>query len=82
MAGDGPRKSVPDFPEFCEQYLFQKLFPHQLQWLDLLEGRVPRDIHPSMIYKPGDTDLVICNTPPEHAKSTTITVNYVAWRIC
>lgn len=35
-----------------------------------------------MIYKPGDTDLVICNTPPEHAKSTTITVNYVAWRIC
>lgn len=30
VAGEGPRVSVPDFPEFCEKYLFQKLFPHQL----------------------------------------------------
>jgi hypothetical protein len=35
-----------------------------------------------MIYKPGADDLIICNTPPEHAKSTTITVNYTIWRIC
>lgn len=35
-----------------------------------------------MIYKPGAEDLIICNTPPEHAKSTTITVNYTIWRIC
>jgi hypothetical protein len=72
---------VPDFPEFCEKYLGQKLFPHQLQWFDLLEGRPPRDIHPSMTYNPGDPDLLVVNTPPGHAKSTTITVNYVVWRI-
>jgi hypothetical protein len=26
--------------------------------------------------------MLIVNTPPEHAKSTTITVNYTTWRIC
>lgn len=35
-----------------------------------------------MTYNPGEPDLLICNTPPEHAKSTTLTVNYVVWRIC
>lgn len=39
-------------------------------------------MHPNMTYKPGEPDLVICNTPPEHAKSTTLTVNYVVWRLC
>jgi hypothetical protein len=38
-------------------------------------------MHPAMTYKPGEPDLIIINTPPEHAKTTTITVNYVAWRI-
>lgn len=73
---------VPDFPEFCMDYLDTKLFPHQLQWYDVLEGRAPRDLHPNQIYKPGDPGMVIINTPPEHAKSTTITVNYTTWRIC
>lgn len=30
----------------------------------------------------GEKDMILVNTPPEHAKSTTITVNYVTWRIC
>lgn len=34
-----------------------------------------------MTYRPAAPDLLICNTPPEHAKSTTLTVNYVIWRI-
>lgn len=72
---------VPDFPEFCEKYLGTKLFPHQLQWFDLLEGRVPRDIHPSMTFEPGDSDMLIVNTPPGHAKSQTITVMYSTWRV-
>lgn len=38
-------------------------------------------MHPSMTYEAGEPDLVIVNTPPEHAKTTTITINYVAWRI-
>lgn len=76
------RGEIPDFPEFCEEYLDTKLFPHQLQWYDVLEGRPPRDLHPNQIYKPGDPGMIIINTPPEHAKSTTITTNYVTWRVC
>lgn len=75
-------KEVPDFPDFCREYLDTQLFSHQLQWYDVLEGREPRDLHPSQIYKPGDPGMIIVNTPPEHAKSTTITVNYTTWRIC
>ncbi|MFG3509643.1 hypothetical protein ACGF5F_29545 [Streptomyces sp. NPDC047821] len=78
---DAARKEVPDFPEFCEQYLDTKLFRHHLQWYDLLEGRDPRDLHPAQRYVKGDPDTILINTPPEHAKSTTITVNYVTWRI-
>ena len=78
----GETKPVPDFPEFCEKYLGTKLFAHHLQWYDLLEGRDPRDLHPAQRYVKGDRDTVLINTPPEHAKSTTITVNYVVWRIC
>lgn len=82
IAHKGPQNTVPDFPEFSEEYLGQRMFRHQLQWLDLLEGRKPRERHPNIIYKPGEPDLIIANTPPEHAKSTTLTVNYVTWRIC
>ncbi len=74
--------TVPDFPTFCEEYLDTKLFNHQLQWYDVLEGRRPRNLHENQIYKPGDPGMIIVNTPPEHAKSTTITVNYTTWRIC
>ena len=73
---------VPDFPEFCETYLKTRLFNHHLQWVDLLEGREPRGLHPAQRYVRGDADQILVNTPPEHAKSTTLTVNYVVWRIC
>lgn len=75
-------KAVPRFEDFCEQYLGQKVFDHQLQWVDLLEGRRPRKIHPAQVYEPGRAELLIVNTPPEHAKSTTITANYVTYRLC
>lgn len=73
---------VPEFPEFCEQYLGMRLYRHQLQWYDLLEGREPRDLHPNQRYEPADPDMILVNTPPDHAKSTTLTVAYVVWRIC
>lgn len=76
------RANMPDFPEFCEEYLDTRLFWHQLQWYDILEGREPRDLHPAQVYKKGDPGMVIVNTPPEHSKSTTITVNYVTYRVC
>lgn len=77
----GPR-NPGGFEDFCPQYLFQDVFSHQMQWIDLLEGRTPRDIHPSMVYEPGRPELLVVNTPPEHAKSTTITSSYVTYRIC
>lgn len=78
----GERQEVPDFPEFCERYLNTQLFSHHLQWVDLLEGREPRDLHPRQRFVRGDDDQILVNTPPEHAKSTCLTVNYVVWRIC
>jgi hypothetical protein len=80
LAG-GPRPTVPNFPRFSEQYFGMRLFPHQLQWYDLLEGREPRDLHPAQVYERNSERLVIVNTPPFHAKSMTISINYVTWRI-
>jgi hypothetical protein len=77
----GAKLEVPDFPEFCDRYLGTRLFTHHLQWYDLLEGREPRGLHPAQRYIRGDEDQIVVNTPPEHAKSTTLTVNYVVWRI-
>jgi len=79
---DGATKEVPPFPEFCENYLDTVLFHHQLQWYDVLEGREPRELHSTQIYRKADPGMIIINTPPEHAKTTTITENYVTWRIC
>jgi len=79
---DGGRKPVPDFPEFCETYLGFRLFWHQLQWVDLIEGREPRDLHPAQKYLEGpDGHLLLVNVPPNFAKSTTITAGYTLWRL-
>lgn len=76
------RKGVPDFPEFCELYLKQPLSWHQLQWYDMLEGRTPRELHSAETYEQGLPNFLLVNTPPEHAKTTTISINYCVWRIC
>lgn len=75
------REPVPDFETFCRDWLKQPLFPHQLRMLDIIEGREPRDLHPSMDFLPGYDNRIVVNVPPEHAKSTTFSVNYVVWRI-
>lgn len=69
------------FEEFSNEYLNLKLWPHQLDWVDLLEGKPPRWQHPSMTYEPANPKRLLFNTPPHHAKSTTITVNYVVYKI-
>jgi Terminase RNaseH-like domain len=79
---DPATRGMISFQRFCEEYLDTKLFDHHLQWLDLLEGRTPRKIHPNQKYEPGSPDFILVNTPPEHSKSTTITINYVTYRIC
>src|SRR5687767_11833697 len=76
------RANIAPFPEWCEEYLDTKLFNHHLQWIDVLEGDDPRNLHESQTYIKGEPEFLLINTPPEHAKSTTITMNYVTYRIC
>lgn len=72
---------VPDFETFSKVYMGNRLFDHHLQWLDLLEGRDPRSLHPNQLYIPGHKNLLLINTPPHHAKSEMFCQNYVTWRI-
>lgn len=84
-ATQGRREGVNttgDFADFRRTYLGRETFWHQHQWIDVLEGNTPRDLHPSQIYQPGDPSWIILNTPPEFSKSTTITTDYVVWKIC
>ena len=73
-------KDIP-YEDFSKQFLDTTLFDHQLNWLDLIEGREPRWQPAAMTYEPGDPKRVLINVPPEHAKSTTITTNYVLHQI-
>src|SRR5690606_30588205 len=45
------------------------------------EGREPRNLHPSQTYEPGDRNYILINTPPEHAKTMTLSIDYATWRI-
>jgi len=69
------------FSEFSEEYLGARVFPHMQNVVDLIEGRDPAWIHPAMTFVKGEKDLIITNMPPEHAKTTSVTVNYVTYRI-
>lgn len=82
VAGPKPEREVLSFPEFSEKYLDAKVFPHMQNVVDLIEGRDPSWVHPSMVFEKGERDLVMVNMPPEHAKTTSITINYVVYRIC
>lgn len=72
---------VPSFSAFSARYLFQPVYQHQQHWVDLLEGKKLRNLHPSAIYERGEPNYILINTPPEHAKSTTLSVNYPVWRL-
>lgn len=70
------------FAAWRDHYLKRKTFWHQLQWIDLLEGRPPRDLHPAQTYEPGRPTRIVFNCPPNHAKTTTITLDWVTYLIC
>jgi hypothetical protein len=88
---DSGRPELPPFDVFCEQYLKQPLFPHQLRMWDVLEGREPRDILPVFRHDPGTkwesrrpdvpAGRVIINVPPGHAKTTSISINWCTYLI-
>ena len=70
------------FSEFRERFLHSKTFPHQQNLVDVIEGREPSWLHPSMKWEPGiANNRVLINIPPNHAKSITITVDYVTWQV-
>ncbi len=75
-----PKEEI-SFAQFSEMYLGSRVFPHHQDWIDLIEGRDPSWLHPSMVYDPGDATRMLVNVPPEHAKSTVVTVNYSTYRI-
>jgi hypothetical protein len=77
----GIPKDEITFAQFSEMYLESKVFPHHQDWIDLIEGREPSWLHPSMIYEKADETRLLVNVPPEHAKSTVVTVNYSTYRI-
>jgi hypothetical protein len=70
------------FAEFRQKFLHSKTFPHQQNLVDMIEGREPSWLHPSMKYEPGlASNRILLNIPPNHAKSITITVDYVTWQV-
>ena len=86
LAGKGIKADLANlkdisFEDFSEQFLETKLFDHHKAWIDLVEGKEPRFIHPSMTYEQAATNRILINVPPEHAKSTVLTINYVTYRL-
>lgn len=71
-----------DFEAWRLKYLGVRTPWHQLQWVDLLEGREPRDLHPSQQYEPGKRNRILINCPPFHGKTVAITIDYVTYRLC
>ena len=70
------------FEDFREKYLGQKTFAHQRNMIDMIESAKPSWLHDSMIFEEGLPQYVLVNMPPEHAKSMTVSIDYVTYRIC
>jgi len=69
------------FAAWSEKYLGLPVFPHQQQWIDVLEGRDPQ-LHPAQTYEKNKPTRLVVNTFPNAGKTTTLTMHYVAYRIC
>jgi hypothetical protein len=70
------------FKEFRKQYLHSETFDHQMNVVDLIENRDPSWLHENMTYEKGIPQYVLVNMPPEHAKSMTVSIDYITYRIC
>lgn len=81
VAPAGSAEKDISFGDFCEKYLGVKIYPHQQEWIDILEGREPV-LQPGDSYHAGNPQRLLVNVPPGHSKSTTLTVFYPVWRIC
>ena len=71
-----------DFVTWRQKYLKSQTFAHQKNLVDVIEGRDPSWYHTSMKYEKGTADnRILINIPPNHAKSITITVDYVTYKV-
>ena len=70
------------FEEFRAKFLNSKTFDHQRNIISMLEEGKPAFLHPSMKYEEGFPNYVLVNMPPEHAKSMTVSIDYITYRIC
>lgn len=79
--GTNPDLANLSFAEWRKEFLGYDTYPHQQQWIDVLEGRDPIPIDGCDWDKRNPRRLII-NVPPFHAKSQTLTIDYVTYRIC
>lgn len=79
--GNRTRAKQMGFAAWRLEYLGVPTYWHQHQWVDLIEGREPRDLHPAETYEPGRRGRLLINTPPNHSKTTTLTIDYATYRI-
>ena len=75
-------QGVVDYKTFSQEFLGLRVFPHHQAWIDVLEGREPSYSHEAIVYEPSNPNRLLVNVPPEHAKSTVLTVGYSTYRIC
>ena len=69
------------FEDFRLKYLNSQTFNHQRNVTSLLEEGEPAWLHGNMTYEKGFKNYVLVNMPPEHAKSMTVSIDYVTYRI-
>ena len=74
--GVPPRHDM-SFAQWRKEYLDFDTYPHQQQWIDVLEGREPEPID-GCEWDPRDTNRLVINVPPGFAKSQTVTVDYLS----
>lgn len=72
---------VPELEEFCDEYLHMPMALHHQRVWDVLNGREPRDLHPSIRYQVGRKGRILLNFPPYHGKTQQWSVNYVLHRM-
>jgi len=73
--------STLDFASWRKKFLNQETYPHQQAWVDIIEGR-DYEARTGESWDAADPTRIIINVPPYHAKSQTITVEYVLYRVC
>ena len=80
--GKDPSLYSLTFAEWRMKFLKRETYPHMQNLVDVLEGRDPSWLHPAMTWEPASRDRVVMNIPVYHAKSQTITVDWVTYKLC